>query len=673
MDAKSRSFTRALAVALVLLIGRATAAHSQEHLDLWQQSNLQSLITGPVRLNLAYKDQTGSDQLKQVDQLSAAELDGMPPSLIAAKGSPILRTGYFDQLWQSIKGSVCNDVQQNITRLVNQVGQGNGNSVYDMQACVMSAKSYMMANFETNWENDQFQRVSGRRILMNLSVPFNGVLFWVTSPHTCNRHGPCNPGQPQDPAFMVAFTANIFILCAPYPTATVQTFAPPIACQPNSSIDIDGVYGGDVTGQLKQAAEHFATSTLVEAASVGVTGGASLPEAAAGFVVNGLKVLIDGIGTGIALLDDQHLRDRVSAAISRFVGSGTLNANAQTVGNEFNQFFTNVYNAYLSGFRGFGVGVWAVKNKPPFMLDFGLVYLPPAQPQLKNATAAQNKGSIIAPSIAIQQPEVLAGQLLPVKASSFLGTYSTSIPLSWNKTVIGTAHSTIAYGPPPTVVKTTATTFDVTGLKPLTEYLFSVKECDGLTCAPASEEVKVKTEAGGANEVIFWLDKDIKNPVGKFPAPTTGGDFTANVRIPPATAPGQHILYASIYGRPPASAQITVCQAGGCAATFGVVNTANGTMFPPNSVVISAGQVTVRGAGFAANGEVGIYVDNIKTSRLAQAPVGPVGGFQTSFRMPMLQAGQHKLIAIEPKPGTAPPHLQFIEASFPVYVQAAAQ
>jgi hypothetical protein len=260
-----------------------------------------------------------------------------------------------------------------------------------------------------------------------------------------------------------------------------------------------------------------------------------------------------------------------------------------------------------------------------------------------------------------------------VKASSFVGTYATQIPLSWNKTVLGTPHSIVAYGPPPTEIKTTATTFDVTGLKPLTEYLFSVKECDGLSCSPSSDEIKVKTEAGGANEVIFWLDKDIKAPVGTFPAPVGGGDFMANVRIPASTPPGPHILSASMYGRPPATATITVCQPGGCKPTVGVVNASNGTIFPPNSVVMVGGQVTLRGAAFAPNGEVSIYLDNVKAARITTAPVGPVGGFQATFRMPMVAAGHHTFIVLEAKPGTAPPHLQYDEANVAVYVQAAAQ
>jgi hypothetical protein len=145
------------------------------------------------------------------------------------------------------------------------------------------------------------------------------------------------------------------------------------------------------------------------------------------------------------------------------------------------------------------------------------------------------------------------------------------------------------------------------------------------------------------------------------------------VRIPAATPPGQHTLYASIYGRPPASAPIAVCQPAGCAATVGMVNMSNGTMFPPNAVVMVGANITLRGAGFAANGEVGIYLDNIKTSRIAAAPVGPVGGVQATLRVPMVPPGHHKFIVIEAKPGTAPPHLQFVEAEVPVYVQAAAQ
>ncbi len=662
-----RSRLRGYCAALVLLVvlaaeAASSAASAQEFLDVWKKSGLQTLITGPVRLNLGYTDTNGKPQLAQVTALSPSQLDGMSKGLLDAKGSPLMRTGYFDSLWNAMKGSVCQDVQTNIQRIVNH----SPNSAYDVQPCVMSSKSYLVATFNTSWENDQFQTVNGHRLLLDLRVPFNGVLFWVTSPHTCHHGGSCNPGQPEDPMFMFAFTADIYVICTEAPQNPANQFNPPLSCEGKSSITMDGVYGGDVSANLKQAAAQFASSTLVEAGSVAATGGASFPEAAAGFVANGLKVLVDGIGTGIALLDDQHLRDSVSAWISVGLGSGTLNSNAQNLSTSFNQLFTNCYNAFLDGFRPFAVAIG-----PHLSLDFGLVYPAPAKPQLKNTVASQNAGSIIAPSIAIAQPEVLAGQVLPVKASSFRGTYSTEIKLAWDKTVRGKANSILAWGPPPTTIKTAALTFDATNLKPSTVYHFSVHECDGLSCAPPSDEFTSKTEAGGANEVVFWLDKDTQHPVGKFAAPVNGGDFTANVKIPAATAPGAHTLFASIYGRPPASAPITVCQAGGCAATVGVLNVANNTMFPPNAVVVVMSPVTLRGSGFTPGGVVAIFVDNLKGQKVAQAAVGPLGNFQGSFKMPMVQAGHHSLIAVEAKPGTKPP--QFVTANTPVFVQAMAQ
>ncbi len=663
MVAKSRSRSLArLAILASMLV--ALPAQAQEYLDVWKKSGVQLLIKGPVRLNLAYTDKSGKEQVAQVDQLTPPQLDGLPHFLADARNSPLLRTGYFASLWNAMKDQVCKDVQASIHRLVDH----SPNTAYDIQPCFMSPSSYVVATFQTQWdESDSFTHHNGPRMMINLSVPFNGVQFWVTSPHTCHHGGSCNPGQAEDPTFGMVFTANLFVMCTPSPSPDVKAFNLPLACQGKSSIDIYGLYGGDVTGNLKQAAASFAGTTLTQAGGAIASGGASLPEAAAVIVVSGLNVLMNGIGAGIALIDDQHLRDSVSAWLSKGVGSPTLQANATNTSNAFNRLFTNMYDTWLGGFRPFAVAI----GTKQLSLDFGLVYPKPAAPVLRNTIAAQNAGSIIAPSIAVLQPDVLAGQLLPVKASSFRGTYATAIPLAWTRTVLGAPHTEIAYGPPPTQVQTTATTFDVTGLKPLTSYQFSVRECDGLSCSPSSNQLAVKTEAGGANEVVFWLDKDVKNPVGKFPAPPSGGDFTANVRIPANTAPGAHTLYASIYGRPPASAPITVCQAGGCKATIGVVNTANGTLFPPGGVVMVGGNVTLRGGAFAPNGEVGIYLDNLKTSRITLAPVGPVGGFQATFRLPMVPPGHHQLIAIEARPGSSPP--QFVEAAVPVYVQAAVQ
>lgn len=656
----SRSAWRALLGAL-LLVAAGTARG--DDLDVWKKSNLQALILGPVRLNLAFADQAGTPRVALVPSLSPQQLDGMPEGLIKAKDSPLLRAGYFQSLWDAMRGAICSDMQQNIQRIVNR----SPNTAYDIQLCVMDPKAYLVATFQTSWESEQFQQVAGRRVILNMTSPLNGITFWVTGPGTCHRGDNC-PTEPTDHAFTVVFTANLTLTCAPTPTPAVTAFQLPISCQPAASIDVEDVIGGDLTGDLKAAVNDFATQVIGEAGSVVVTAGGSAPEAAAAFVGGALKVAVKGLGTAIAGEIDKHLRDEISSWIIGFVGSGTLKANAQTVAAEFNDLFQNLYHAQLGGLRPFLVGIG-----PGLGLDFSLVYPPPAKPKLENTTAAGNAGSIIAPTIAVSQPEVMAGQVLPVTASNFRGTYVNAIKVGWNQTVLGKPRSSLEWGPPPVTITTLALTFDATNLKPATGYGFRVHECDGLTCAPWSDLLATKTEPAGSNIVAFWLDSDKAHPIGGAQAPAGGGNFIANVKIPPGTAPGPHKLYASVFALPPASADITVCQPGGCAATVAVLNTSNNTLYPSGAFVEVSTPVVLRGSHFAPGGAVAIFVDTAKGPRAGTAPVGPLGNFQASFTMPLIPAGSHKFLALEAKPGTAPPHLQFIQASVGVYVQAMAQ
>jgi hypothetical protein len=92
----------------------------------------------------------------------------------------------------------------------------------------------------------------------------------------------------------------------------------------------------------------------------------------------------------------------------------------------------------------------------------------------------------------------------------------------------------------------------------------------------------------------------------------------------------------------------------------------------------------VRGSKFAPGQSVWIWVDSIKGTRAGTAPVGPLGNFQASFTMPMVQFGQHKFLAVELKPGVklppTPKGMQpvflpqdFVTAAVAIYVQAMAQ
>ncbi len=660
----------------LLLAGLAPAASATAtgELDPWKTSGSEYWIAGPLRLNLGFTDQTGTARVALASSLQPEQLAGMPDGLAQAAKSDLFQTGHFDALWAAMKSSVCADVQHGIQTLVNQ----SPNSAYDVMPCVMNPKGYLTAAFQESWTNDSMQNVNGRRIRFNYQVPLNGVTFWVTSPHTCH-HGSTCPTEPQDPNFTVVFTADITVTCTSA-TPNATSFVLPATCTPATSIVVEAVAGGDVTGQVVGAAEQWSKQVVGEAGSVVVTGGASLPVAAAAFIAQGINVAIKGIGAAIASVTDQHLRDQVSAWISGYLASTTLGANSQNISSDFNSLFQNLYFANLGGLKPFVVGI----ELPNLDLDFGLVYPLPEKPVVQNTTANSNKNSLFSQIISVSQPQVVAGQTIPVTCFYFRGAYVNVLNIAWNKTVLGTAKSTLEWGPPKVQIATAALTFDATNLSPATKYGFTVRECDALTCAPMSDVLWTATEATGSNVVRFWLDNNTSQIIGETAIGTNASSFQANVGVPAATTTGTHVLHAAVAGSQPASATINVCQPGGCGAFIGVVNPQNNTFYPSGSFVAVSNQVLVRGSKFAPGGSVWIWVDSVHGTRAATAPVGPLGNFQAKFSMPMVQAGNHTLLAIELKPGVKlpltpkgqqpviPPQ-DFITANVAIFVEAAIQ
>lgn len=659
--------------AIALLAAFSAAAVAQTETDPWKTSGSNYWIPSPLRLNIGYTDSNGKPAVASVTELQPEQLTGMPNGLMQARDSDLFTPKHFQSIWTSIKGSVCSDVQQQIQTLVNQ----SPNTAYDVTPCAMNPVGWLWANFQESWVDDSMQGVSGRRIRFNFIAPLNAVAFWVTSPHTCH-HGSNCPTEPQDPAYTLVFTVNLNVTCTSN-TPNATSFELPATCVPAATIDVDAVAGGNVTSQLEGAATKWAADAAAEAASVVASGGASLPAAAAGFVVQGVNVAIKGLGTAIAAASDQHLRDRVSAWLSGYIRSQSLDNSAVEAGSDFNALFQNLYFATLGGLKPFGLGI-----SPKLDLDFGLIYPPSAKPVLQNTTANSNKTSLFSPSIAVAKPEVVAGQTIAVTCTYFRGAYVNALNISWNKTVLGAQKSSLGWGPPDQVVTIPALAFDATNLQPATSYQFKVHECDGITCSPESDVLTTKTEAAGANEVNFWLDNNNSQIIGKTAIGANPNSFMANVTIPASTTTGTHLLHAIAAESLPATATINVCAVGGCGAFIGVLNTQNNTFYPPGSRVAVGNTVVVRGSKFAPGGSVWIWVDGVKGIKAGTAPVGPLGNFQSSFRMPLIQAGNHTFVAIELKPGTKlpptpkgktpviPPQ-DFIAANVTVFVDAAAQ
>jgi hypothetical protein len=662
----------AISVVLVILAARAAVAQATAEINPWKPSGSVYWIANPIRLNLGYIDQNGKPTAAEVSTLSAEQLAGLPGGLVQAKGSDLFQPGHFDALWSAMEGGICNDVTQAIKTLENH----SPTSPYNIQPCVMPPRGYLTANFQESWEDDSMNMVNGRRIRFTYQAPLNGVTFRMTSPHTCGAGGNC-PFEPSDPTFTIVYTVYLTVTCTSGPNAT--NFDLPVSCVPAVDVAVEGVYGGDVTSQLVASTTKFVTQLATEGAAAAASGGTVAPEAIVAAIGSALNLAVQGIGTLIAADTDQHLRDQVSADIVGFVNSPTLDAASTKVSNDFNAVFQDLYPAYLSGLRPFVIGI-----SPKLNFDLGLIYPLPAKPQIQNTTAANNKGSLFSQTIAVSQPEVVAGQMLPVTASFFRGSYVNALNISWNKTVLGDTKSSLVWGPPKVTITTPALTFDATNLKPATQYTFQVHECDGITCAPLSDVLTTATEATGSNDVYFWLDSNTGQIIGHNTVGAAGGQFMTNVLIPASTAPGAHQLHAGTPGSQPATASITVCQVGGCGPSVAVLNTSNNTFYPPGSVVGVGLPVVLRGSKFAPGGSVWIWVDGVQGTKVAAAPVGPLGNFQASFTMPMIQWGKHNLVAIELKPGVKLPPTQkgkmpvippqdLVSASVAVYVQAQAQ
>jgi hypothetical protein len=667
-----RSVCTVQLAAIVLLAAFSATAVAQTETDPWKSSGYDYWIPSPLRLNIGYTDSNGKVAVASVTALQPEQLAGMPDGLVQAKNSDLLTPKHFESIWTSIKGNVCSDVQQQIQTLVNH----SPNTAYDVTPCAMNPVGWLWADFQESWVDDSMQSVSGRRVIFNFIAPLNAVAFWVTSPHTCH-HGDTCPTEPQDPGYTLVFTVDLTVTCTST-TPNATSFQLPATCVPAATIAVDAVAGGNVTAQLEGAATKWAADAAGEAASIVASGGGTLPAAAAAFVVQGVNVAIKGLGTAIAAASDQHLRDQVSAWLSGYIRSQSLANSATQASSDFNSLFQNLYFATLGGLKPFVFGI-----SPKLDLDFGLIYPPPAKPVLENTTAANDKGSLFSPYIAVSQPEVIAGQTIPVTCTDFRGAYVNTLNISWNKTVLGAQKSSLGWGPPDQVVTIPALAFDATNLQPATKYQFKVHECDGITCSPESDLLTTTTEAAGANEVNFWLDNNTSQIIGKTAIGANPYSFMASVTIPASTTTGTHLLHAITAGSQPATAAINVCAVGGCGPFIGVLNTQNNTFYAPGSLVGVGNTVVVRGSKFAPGGSVWIWVDGVKGIKAGTAPVGPLGNFQSSFRMPLIQAGNHTFVAIELKPGTkivAPkgkvpviPPQDFVTANVAVFVEAAAQ
>lgn len=247
-----------LAVAAILVF--AGPAHAQ--ISYWSPWNSEVLATGPLQVRLAFVDTNGAAQNLALPQLSQPVSDALPSGLKEVRQSPLLQTqggaGYFDRVWSSVRAAVCSEVRAEIVNEVNF----SPNSAYNV-TCQTNPKGALSVAYVTNWQNDQFQRVYGRRLVMDFWVPLNAATFYVTSPYTCHA-GPGCGVQPTDPQYTVTFSAHVTVVAT---SADPSNFSLPLTSTATASIIKDGITGGDITGTLTKATVQWAASLPVAAAA----------------------------------------------------------------------------------------------------------------------------------------------------------------------------------------------------------------------------------------------------------------------------------------------------------------------------------------------------------------------------------------------------------------------
>jgi hypothetical protein len=600
----------------------------------------QVMTTGPFQVRLNYTDKNGQAQSGDITQLPATAFGGLPGSLQKLKSLPLLGSpnggNYFDGVWSKIRGQVCADVKAMIATQENF----SPNTAYNIR-CNTNPRGVLETTFETNWENDQFQYVSGRRIAYVYYVPLNSAVFYMTTPTTCHAGGNCGI-QPVDPQFTVTFDVSIAVTS----TSAGQTaFILPVTNTESASVTPQSVDGGDITGGLVTATQKWALALPAEAAAIIASDGAiGLSQLA----TSTAKLLADAIATITGIIVDQHLRDEVSAHLN--LGSAAAGGAALNASSQFDQLFQGLYNAQLSGMQSFGIGAGSDGS-----FEFAFTYPQPAKPVVTNTIASSNGGKLFAPTISPQQSsEVAPGAQLALDAQYFSPSYTNFLQVGWTKTVQGTPVSQLTWGPQGQSLQSQQITglgFTAKSLQPNTAYQFEVQECDGLSCSPWSDSLITRTESSGSNTVKFWLDNNSSVLIGTAQIAPQGAEFTANVTIPSSTSPGQHTVNAAVSGQNSTSTTIIVCQTTGCSPTLGVVNdmSGNGALYPPSppARVEDGNYVTVRGGNFDAGQSVTIYVDSSSGPQAGTATVGADGTFQTTFTMPLVIGGDHTLVAIE--------------------------
>jgi hypothetical protein len=596
-------------------------------------------ITGGIDVRLVFTDAEGKQQDYSLTSAPPTLLNVLTPRLQAESKLPLLQPGFFLGDWSLSANSVCQDVVGQVKQDINS----SDNQAYNV-SCVPMKLGILHAQIQTQWETNPQVWVKGRRLVLSYYVPpFNRVPFTVTSPATCQK-SKSNMFCASDPKYTLLYDVALQLIITSY---DANSFKLPVTTTGGSGVTMQALLdGAGYEKQVDAAVSNFEKNLAVDAATAVADWYAALISA----VVQAIKTLITNAGAIVADAENAHLRDEVSSKLS-FLASGAATQAATRASDSFNLLFAALESANGLGFTQLDIDIG-----PKQSLQFRLIYPPPAKPQLRNTIVAQNKGiHLSSPSIGTGVQQVKAGVPFLVRGDNFLDTYTNALNIGWNHTVAGITKTTVQWGPKGGQMQESETpldNFNAESLKPETAYQFRVHECDAITCAPWSEWLTAKTQAGGSNDVTIWLDNNPGHAVGS--GGLINGSFTTQVTIPAGTAAGHHTLYAATGSQsrsgdqhPLASVDIAVCGPAGCGPAISVIDSRTQTAMKPPINLLYPSTFMLRGDNFAAGVVVTLHLDNATGPKLGTAVPNKLGIFEAGFQLPFTQGGGHKLVAVQ--------------------------
>jgi len=683
-------------------------------------------VAGPVQVHLAYADQSGNPQ--DVDLASAPQslLSELPGDLQQLHGSPLLTaplSDAFGQIWASLRDQDCGVISAQIQSDIHT----SDNGAYGVSACSFSPLATLTATQETEWSDiSQYPPpdVTGHRLLLDYWVPDNTVVFKVTSPYTC---ADSNLVCAADPQFTLSFDIHLQIaLTEDDPSTFPNSLGCPLSVSASQWLLFDGVDGGDVSGQIRDALAAAAKELGTSAAS-GAASGQPLVTTA-GVAATAAKLAAKLAGIGIDAIGNNGLRDTVSADLNFLSVPWPVDAGANPAVQGFNAFVRG-----CAASESLGITKFDASATPDGSLRFTLMHAADTAPSI-NANLAQGEPNLSLPALAASESEVNAGGQLTITGSNFHVPQGTQVQLVWDSADHPIGWSQIKWGSSGGRLQTMTVTasrqytigpssYQITGLTPGVTYQFQVRDCDALTCTPWSAEADITTAGAGSGQVALYLDSvSAANQIG---ASTLQGDgsFSATVTIPGSATPGQHTVIA-VVGASQGSQNLPLpslplvpfgagALPGGSQGTPAPSGSGNGVVIDPNLIgnlggaggsqattgqqasttttVVAAGQklqpviavidpatnavvqaiqqstsssapYTLRGQGFVKGGKVTVSLDTAGGPVLATTTVADDGTFSAKFKTPADATRDHLLVATEIVNG------QTIQATVDVFV-----